>query len=611
MKDHTLLRTIVSMLSPLQRRRYVYIQAFFIGAAFLQVAGAGSVAPFVALLSNPEILQTNEYAHRIYQALGFTSDLQAIVAVAAAMLVLLAFSNATAALAVWLTYKFSLRVGLDLQRDLLSCYLRRPYVELAGVNSSDLINKVSVGAPRFAFNVMLPMLNIASQGAVVLVILAGLLIYQPRVLLVFGALLGGGYGILFFVVRRRLVQHGESIWNGGQQKYRLLTESLGGLKEIRIAGTEEIYRARYLSITADGYASESVVGMLGEAPRFILETIAFGAILLLSISLLASGKSPTEVVALVSLYAMTGYRVLPAGQSIFKAVSQIRSNLPVLEQLLPDVLQGRAAAERLEKSPVYSPVPAYPTDIVLQKVSFTYPSSTQPVLADVTTTIRANTLTALVGHSGSGKSTLSDIVLGLLPVSSGTIKVGEKPVSDLGKNWFAAVGYVPQSIFLIDDSIAANVAFGSSDQADLNRVRRALELASLHEFAHEGPDGMDYRVGERGARLSGGQRQRVGIARALYNDAHYLILDEATSALDGRTEAEVLETLLRLRHDRTIIMIAHRLSSIQAADHIIHLDNGRVVSEGGFDELTKTSESFRMLVSSVRRSDSETVASAP
>lgn len=611
MKDRSLLRTVFSMLSPIQRRRYVYIQAFFIGAAFLQVAGAGSVAPFVALLSNPEILQTNEYASRVYQSFGFTSDLQAIIAVAAAMLVLLGVSNATAALAVWLTYKFSLRVGLDLQRDLLSCYLRRPYVELAGVNSADLINKVSVGAPRFAFNVMLPMLNIASQGAVILIILAGLLIYQPRVLLVFGALLGGGYSILFLVVRKRLVQHGERIWIGGQQKYRLLTESLGGLKEIRIAGTEEIYRARYLNIAADGYASEALVGMLGEAPRFILETVAFGAILLLSISLLAAGKSPTEVVALVSLYAMTGYRVLPAGQSIFKAISQIRSNLPVLEQLIPDVIQGRAAAKHLEMGSEFSPVPPYPADIVLRQVSFSYPSSTQPVLKDVSTTIRASTLTALVGHSGSGKSTLSDILLGLLPVSSGTIKVDQNDLAGLGKNWFAAVGYVPQSIFLIDDSVAANVAFGSSDKADPTRVRRALELASLHEFAHDGPDGIGYRVGERGARLSGGQRQRVGIARALYNDARYLILDEATSALDGRTEAEVLETLLRLRHDRTIIMIAHRLSSIQAADHIIHLDDGRVVSEGSFDELTKTSETFRRLVNNVRRTDDGAVQSAP
>lgn len=610
MKERSLLGTVVSMLSPLQRRRYVYIQTFFIGAAFLQVAGAGSVAPFVALLSNPEILQTNEYAYRVYVALGFTSDLQAIVAVAIAMLVLLAFSNATAAFAVWLTYKFSLRVGLDLQRDLLSCYLRRPYIELAGVNSSDLINKVSVGAPRFAFNVMLPLLNIASQGAVVLVILTGLLVYQPKVLLVFGALLGGGYGILFFVVRRRLVQHGEIIWNGGQQKYRLLTESLGGLKEIRIAGTEETYRARYLDITEDGYAREAVVGMLGEAPRFILETIAFGAILVLSISLLAAGKTPTEVVALVSLYAMTGYRVLPAGQSIFKAVSQIRSNLPVLEQLLPDVVQGRAAAERLTEPSTHLAVPPYPADIQMLDVSFSYPSSKQPVLDNVSTTIRANTLTALVGHSGSGKSTLSDIILGLLPVSSGSIQVGDRHVSDLGRNWFSAVGYVPQSIFLIDDSIAANVAFGSPNGADLERVRRALELASLHEFAQAGPDGMEYRVGERGARLSGGQRQRVGIARALYNNARYLILDEATSALDGRTEAEVLDTLLRLRQDRTIIMIAHRLSSIQAADHVIHLDEGRVVAEGDFNTLTESNETFRTLVNSARRADNETASSA-
>lgn len=602
MTTRELFSALGQMLSRRQRRRYVAMQAFFIFAGLMQVAGAGSVAPFVALLSRPEILHTNAFASRLYQAAGFTSDTQALIAFAMLMILALAASNLVAGITVWLTFRFSLDLGAELQRDLLSCYLRRDYAKLAGTNSSQLITRVSVGAPRFAYNVLQPLMTIASQGAIVLVIVIGLLLYQPQVVLVFSALVGGGYAFLFLVVRRRLVSHGDLLWHTGQRKQRLLQESLGGLKEIRLATTEDKYRGQYMELAQQGYASEALVGVLADVPRFVLETIVFTVLLLLAVYELQAGVSPANIIGVLSVYAMTGYRLLPAGQAIYKAVSQVRANMKVIEDLLPDVLEGRRA-EAESRSSVSDEVapPPYPAALVMENVWFTYPESATPVLKGVTTTIPSNALTVLVGHSGSGKSTLSDLLLGLLRPEQGRVCIGDQPVAAMGRRWFRAVGYVPQSIFLLDDSIASNVAFGTGEVADATKLSRALEQSRLSELVASLPEGANYRVGERGARLSGGQRQRIGLARALYHDADYLILDEATSALDGRTEGEVLDTLLELRKHKTVIMIAHRLTTIQAADHIVLLHHGKVEAEGTYDQLLADSVVFRELAQHVEQ----------
>jgi ATP-binding cassette, subfamily B, bacterial PglK len=591
-----LLRSVRVILSSHQKRRYVRYQIFFVFAGILQLLGAGSVAPFVGLLSRPELLHTNSLASAVYRWTNMSSDLQAIMTFAFVMIVLLVLSNVVAAIAVWMSFRFSLDVGAEIKNDLLTCYLRRDYVLLAGVNSAELINKIGSGAPRFAFTVLLPLMNIASHGALLLVVLVALAAYQPSVLLVFGTLIGGGYAILFFVVRKRLVKLGDLTWTGSERLHRLLMESLGGLKEVRLSGTEERYLHEHAEITGKIFRAESIIGMLGDTPRFLLESVAFSALLVLAIIMLARGEDSSNVVAALTLYAMAGYRMLPAGQAIFKAASQVRANMQVVNDLLPDIVEGRLTEPSKDQRLQSAKLPTYPAALTLNDVWFTYPSGSEPVLRGVSTEIPFNKLTVIVGLSGSGKSTLSDLMLGLLRPTSGSIRVGGVSLYTFGKDWFRAVGYVPQSIFLLDDSIANNVAFGSSDGVVPDRLNRALRLARLDDLVEALPDKANYRVGERGARLSGGQRQRIGLARALYHDAKYLILDEATSALDGRTESEVLETLLELRKERTVVMIAHRTTTIKAADHIIMLDEGKVVAEGSYGLLAKESLPFKHLM---------------
>ncbi|WP_291156019.1 ABC transporter ATP-binding protein [Gemmatimonas sp. UBA7669] len=590
---------MLALLSSRQKRLFVAIQLFFVLVAMLQVLGAGSVAPFLALLSNPTVLQENELAITIVKWLGIETDLQAVLVFAIAMMVLVAFSNMMAAAAVWVTYKFSLSVGHSIQKDLLTYYLYRPYVEIASTNSSDLISRVSVGAPRFAFNVLQPALIITSQGAIALVIFVGLSLYKPLIVLFLGGLIGGGYAILFLVVRTKLVTHGENVWRLGQRKLRLLTEGLGGLKEIRVAGREEYYRVAYLASSSAANASESVIGVLGDVPRFLLETIAFSSMLLLATVLLYQGESRANVVALLSLFAVTGYRLLPAGQAIFKAISQIRSNLPVIDEISADALSGRAltphdGAVRYRDAGLIS-IGATEC-ITVDSVSFKYPGTSTAVLERVSAHIPGNALTAIVGVSGSGKSTLSDILLGLLPPESGEVRIADKSLAEVGSAWLASIGYVPQGIFIVDGTILDNIVFGAEGPVDHVRLQKALVAAQLLEFVRSTAEGVEFRVGERGSRLSGGQRQRLGIARALYREAKVLVLDEPTSALDNQTESEIIGTLVDLKRNHTIIMITHRLSTIVASDHLIVMEKGRVVAEGHHRELSQSSEGYRALL---------------
>lgn len=591
------LRETIRLLSPRQRRQFVSYQAFFLVAGFLQVVGAGSVAPFVVLLSKPTVLTSNPIAKALYDWAGFSSEIQAITAFACVMIAAIVVSNVMAALSVWVTFRFSLNLGAELQHDLLKSYFARPYERLAGVNSADLINKIAVGAPRFAFNVMQPVMTIASQGAIVFVIVVGLLAYKPSVVLSFVALIGLGYGVLFLVVRTQLVHHGLIIWRGGERRQRLLTEGLGAIKEIRLSNSEATYQKSYRDESEKIYRSEAIVGVLADVPRFLLESVAFSALLLIAILQLRGGASRESVIATLSVFAMTSYRLLPAGQAIFKSISQIRANSPVISELLPDLDEGRRS-EVGSANESYKSVPDYPAELTLRDVCFTYSQTQTAVLDGINVTVPLNALTVIVGASGSGKSTLSDLLLGLLKPTSGTVSVGSIDLREIGPNWYGAVGYVPQEIFLLDESIRRNVAFGSIGPVNEERLVRALKLAHLWTLIESVPEGLNYVVGENGSRLSGGQRQRMGIARALYRDAHYLILDEATSALDGRTEADVIATLHQLRTNRTVLMIAHRLTTIMAADHIIFLREGRVEATGSFDELQRSCEAFRTLVAS-------------
>lgn len=587
-------RTFWEILPARQRSRYLLIQILFLVSGIFQVAGAGSIAPFVALISNPALAHTNAELRSIVDFVGLSGEQEILIAFALATIAILILSNLIAALSNWALFRYSFSLGGDIEQDLLAAYLNYSAEKLSQLNSTTLINAVSQGARRFTYELVLPVLSLSSQLMVVVAVIALLAWYSPAGLLTFAVLTGGGYWLMFYLIRSRLTYHGRRSYATSRQKLRILTESLGSLKEVRLAGTEYQFYDAFAAETRRGQRSDSMLGILGDLPRYLIETIAFTVLLGYAILRIYQGGANAEIVATLSVFAMAGYRLLPAGQTIFRSVSRIRANTHVMEELLPDIRLARKkkcgeAAEEGEATNLHG-------DICIENLSFAYQGSEKPVLDGIDLTIRRNEITVLAGLSGSGKSTLVDIVIGLLEPQSGKIRIGDHDLSMHRRTWQRQIGYVPQNIFLLDDSISSNIAFGSMKEIDEKRVKRAADLANISGFVAGVPDGFQYRVGERGMLLSGGQRQRIGIARALYNNPTILVLDEATSALDGATEKSIIETLRELKSTITVIMVAHRQATISAADRVVLLNNGHVEASGTYAELESSNELFRKLI---------------
>lgn len=594
-----LLTTLKRLLTPAQWRRYGLLQAYFVLVGFVQVAGVGSIAPFVALVADPGLVQRNALAARAYQVLGFTNDTELLVAMALFTMVLIAISNAIAAGATWLIMRFSLSIGIELRRDLYASYLLRDFVQLPTVNSANLTANVMHGTNKIVYMVIHPLLTLVSQAMIVFAVVILLVWYRPVVALSVSALVGVGYLLLFRAVRARLMREGAAAWSAVEENHRHLSESFGGLKEIRLAGLVRSYQERFLKQVGHGVHAEAMTSLLGDAPRFVLETLTVWVLLGVAIAMLQQGMPSRDIVSILSLFAMAGYRLLPAAQNIFKQAASIRANTETAFAIVPDILEGRRLLSE-QRASESDNKDVQLGSVEFKDVWFRYPESEHPVLKGVTVRIRPHTLTVIVGSSGSGKSTMTDLMLGLLRPERGLITVAGVPVGELGASWQRQLGYVPQNIYFKDDTIAANIAFGESSP-DIDRLKKAARLAGLLEVVEELPQRFDFKIGEGGSRLSGGQRQRIGIARALYRRAGVLILDEATSALDGSTEHDVLESLLALTRDITIVMVAHRVSTIRAADRIIVVSKGQVDAEGTFDELMQSSEGFRRLVRRAER----------
>jgi len=592
-----LLRQIAGLLTRAQRRRYLTLLGILLVSGLIQVLGVASVAPFVALLSRPELIHSSRLMKWMYATSGATNDKQFLILFAVLLMVLIIATNVISAISTWRISAVSIRVGSEFQQDIFKGFMRKPFELVAQTNTAVLVSIISDETARFIYMLMLPLLTLISQAIVVTLVAVGLLLYDTGVALGATLIIGGGYFAIFGYLKSRFKRDGDIAWKANGGRVRLLKDSLGGLKEIKLAGLEAHYEDELHRTSSGGIRANVMVGLLAELPRFALESLVFCALLALGIFLLQSARDPQQIVGLLGLYGMAGYKLMPAAQTIFKSAAQIRANASVMDSIADAIVEGRTVVPPTDADGLL-PSPA-DHSITFDRVAYRYPNSAGDVVHDLSFTIPSRRLTVIVGASGAGKSTVADLLLGLLHPREGRITVGDVPIDTMPERWRKGLGYVAQSIFLLDSSIAENITFGSPPPIDNAKLAEAADKASVREFAESKPDGMASRVGELGSLLSGGQRQRIGIARALYKNADLLIMDEATSALDAITEREIIETLLRLRREKTVVMIAHRASTIQAADHVIVLERGRLVGAGPYDEMLSACPEFqRLLVAS-------------
>lgn len=581
-----------------ERAKVLLTLAVLLASSLVQMLGVGSILPLMAVLSTPEIIQRNHWLHALYTLFNFTSEPHFLFFLGLCSLGAVLLSNVFLALTQWLTVHLSASIQCRLEARLLESYLQASYMVHLRRSPAELKRNVLDETLRVSGIANLGLQWVAS-GFLILCITGLLLAVNPILSLLLGALMGGGYGLVYLVVRRRMARIGSERMGANLQRYKMVDEGLGGLKELRLlqrtSWTMRRYRKAADTLTAT-LAKQSVLSTL---PRYFIEVLGFGGMLLVVLYLLASHGNVRDTIPLISIFAFGAYRMLPAMQSAYNSTVGLRFYAPValtMEEELRSVTETRVFENNGgdEKEPL-----AFRSEIELSNVSFCFTQDRSYALRDVTLTIPCHAFVGFAGETGAGKSTLADVILGLLPPETGEVRVDGVPLrGDTTRRWQRLLGYVPQDVYLADDTIESNIAFGlPPNMIDGSAAREAARLAQVHTFIEqELPEGYQTLVGDRGVRLSGGQRQRIGIARALYHRPEVLILDEATSMLDGETEARVFSAIENLTHEVTVIVIAHRLTTIQRADTIYLLEKGSVVAHGTFSELLEGNEQFKNMV---------------
>lgn len=595
------LKELYSLLTKEQRRKLLKLQGLIIIMSFAEIAGVASIGPFMALVGDTRLLESDGLVASVYQLSGIETHRDFLFWLGITVLIVLAVASVISMLTIWRLSLYAAKVGAELGNRLYSYYMHQPWLYHANVSSSYLTKQISQETLRMTNFIINPLLQMNAKLVMASLMALAIFLYDPIVALVGISIFVVCYYLLFVLVRRRLVKNGKAISQAQSLRFKLMAEGFGGIKDALLLGHQKTFIDRFEKpslIFAQAAGSNQAISRV---PRYAMELVAFSGVIFLVLYLLATHNGNLgTILPVLSIYAMAGFKILPALQQVYSSMSQIRGNLASFEAVREDLhesselrQQERANLKKSNESGQLVPHEA----IRLENIVFSYPGTREFALGGVNMEIPANRMIGLVGASGSGKSTIIDILLGLMDPDEGQLSIDGTPIGNENKRqWQNTLGFVPQNIFLSDASIHENIAFGvAPEDIDEEGVRRAASMANLDELLAALPNGLDTCVGERGVQLSGGQRQRIGIARALYHDAEVLILDEATSALDGITEKLIMEAIHDFMGKKTIIIIAHRLATVRQCSCIYLMKEGKVIDSGSYTELSKRSEIFKRM----------------
>jgi ABC-type multidrug transport system fused ATPase/permease subunit len=598
---YKLIRELFSLLTPRQRARLLRLQILVVIMSITEIAGIVSIAPFMAIVSDMSRLEGTGKLAQIYNASGFSSPTDFLFWLGIAVLAILVVGSVISMLTTWRLLVYGQAVGEQISSRLFRYYLGQPWLFHATHSSAILNKQITQEGYRVTEGIIQPLMHLNAKFALAALMSLAILAYNPLVAFAGLAIFGLSYLVLYRLVRQRLHRNGKEITTLQSERFKLLGEGFGGIKDVLLLGRQSLYVERFEKANQKFARSHAGNKAMSRVPRYAMELVAFGSIILLVLYLLKDNAGNfSNVVPALAVYALAGLKLLPAFQQMYGSLSDIKSNMPsfqaVRTALRESYVESAAAEAGLYNAPDSSRLVAEHV-IQLQNVVFTYPGKSVPALRGLDLDIPVRKVVGLVGASGSGKSTAIDLLLGLIAADQGALKVDGVDIGPHNlRAWQNSIGFVPQSIFLTDGNIRENIGFGlAPEHIDDARIQRAVRVAHLQELIASLPNGLDTQVGERGVQLSGGQRQRIGIARALYDDADILVLDEATSALDGITEKLIMDAIHDFSGQKTIIMIAHRLATVQQCDVIFFMSEGRVSDSGTYDELIRRNESFRQM----------------
>jgi len=574
-----LLTRCYRMALPYGRAKMVGVLGLILFNGVLQLVGVTSVFPFFALAADPERLQKSKLGAAILHHLPPLTTNQLLVWTGCFAIAMLIIASVGSLVSEVLRIRYAYGFCHWLRRRLFESYASQPYSFFLRRNTAEL-NQRMFDVQMFIQNVLLPVGEILTRLVIVVLLIAAVFVVQPWVAFGSTVIFGGFYLLVFVWLRPRTREVSNGLQHYTVGFWKNTNQFLQGIKTVLVHGKSRHFMDRALEHSARIGDFSSKIPIYSNGPRYLIEPVAFGGLMAVVVFLALRGRSFSDILPNLTVMAFAGYRLLPALQLLYAQVVTIAANNYTLKQLEEEILEIEKLVPAAVIAPAGKPL-AFQKKLRLENITFQYASATAPVLINFSVEISKNESVGIAGSSGSGKSTLVDLILGLHQPQSGVIRVDEEPLT--GKNldaWRRLIGYVPQDIYLLDDTIEANIAFGIDlKQVDAAALREAALGAQILDFIEKDlPQGMQTSVGERGVRLSGGQRQRIGLARALYHRPQVLILDEATSALDHQTELAVMETIHRLQGTLTIITIAHRLSTLERCDRVIRLDKGKIIS---------------------------------
>jgi ATP-binding cassette, subfamily B, bacterial PglK len=589
-----IIKELFSILTDKQRKNFYLLQVLVILMAIFEVLSIGAFGSLMAIVSDTNIILNNTYLQELYNIFNAKTTNEFIYLYGFIVLFIIFLAAIISIFTTWKLSLFGTSIGAELGDRLYKYYISQPWLFHTINSSSKLTQKIAVETDRVTMTILVPLLQINAKLIIVVFIIISILLYNPIPAIVGFFIFTTAYAILYKATKKILDDNGKIFSKSAQIRFKLMSEAFGTVKDVLLLHKQDYFVEQFQKSGKLYALSRGKNQALTQIPRYFIELIIFTIIIIfiLNVTNTKSGNI-SDILIVLSLYAMAGLKLLPAFQQIYINISRIKGNLASYRSVKKDLF---ASVEKSEDKLIkYQYDISLKNNIELKNICFSYSSQNKYIFNNLNLKIPINKTIGIVGESGSGKSTLIDLLLGLVKPSFGDIYIGEEKITDKNLfNWQSRIGFVPQNIVLTDNTIKENIAFGISlKNIDMDKISNAIKMSHLEKVIENLPLGLETIIGERGVQLSGGQRQRIGIARALYNEPEILVLDEATSALDGQTEKVIMDAINDFSGEKTIIMIAHRLKTIEKCDKVFIFDKGNVIDEGTYLELLEKNKFFK------------------